>query len=221
MDDFLHNLRSGKLKHTDRSGRSYNDPQYKGGPRKNVMDRRKRELETFERLNAVKEVLETISETQKRMVEATEARTKAEERKARAMEILAQNMYRMLNPNAKNVDTLFSHQSEIEPTSAIPPTDQTVTVESTAEPTAEPTVESSAKEVQDENAPDVESKSAGRLSRNDRDILIDMIGQMRADGQSWEKIARHIASKGYPTVSGRGSWRGITAKNLFDKAAIN
>jgi hypothetical protein len=215
MDDFLHNLRSGKLKHTDRSGRSYNDPQYKGGPRKNVMDRRKRELETFERLNAVKEVLETISETQKRMVEATEARTKAEERKARAMEILAQNMYRMLNPNAKDVDTLFSLQpeieqtSEVEQTSAIPEPDQAVTVESPA------------KETQVENAPDVESKSTGRLSRNDRDILVDMIGQMRADGQSWEKIARHIAEKGYPTVSGRGSWRGITAKNLFDKAAIN
>jgi hypothetical protein len=48
-----------------------------------------------------------------------------------------------------------------------------------------------------------------------------MIGQMRADGQNWEKIARHIAEKGYPTVSGRGTWRGITVKNLFDKAAIN
>jgi hypothetical protein len=209
MDDFLHNLRSGKLKHTDRSGRSYNDPQYKGGPRRNVQDRRKRELETFERLNAVKEVLETISETQKRMVEATEARTKAEERKARAMEILAQNIYRMMNPDAKDADTLFSHQPEIQPTSATLPADQPISVESSPE------------EAPDENTPDVESKSTGRLSSKDRDILVDMIGQMRADGQNWEKIARHIAEKGYPTVSGRGTWRGITVKNLFDKAAIN
>jgi hypothetical protein len=209
MDDFLHNLRSGKLKQTDRSGRSYNDPQYKGGPRRNVMDRRKRELETFERLNAVKEVLETISETQKRMVEATEARTKAEERKARAMEILAQNVYRMINPNATDADTLFSKQPEIEPVSAIPPAEPAVTVESSAD------------EAKDESTPDTESQSTGRLSLKDRDILVDLIGQMRADGQNWEKIARHIASKGYPTVSGRGTWRGITAKNLFDKAAIN
>jgi hypothetical protein len=209
MDDFLHNLRSGKLKQTDRSGRSYNDPQYKGGPRRNVMDRRKRELETFERLNAVKEVLETISETQKRMVEATEARTKAEERKARAMEILAQNIYRMINPDATDADTLFSQQPEMEPASAIPPAEQAITVESSAD------------EAQDESTPDTESQSTGRLSSKDRDILVDIIGQMRADGQNWEKIARHIASKGYPTVSGRGTWRGITAKNLFDKAAIN
>lgn len=209
MDDFLHNLRSGKLKQTDRSGRSYNDPQYKGGPRRNVMDRRKRELETFERLNAVKEVLETISETQKRMVEATEARTKAEERKARAMEILAQNIYRMINPGAKDADTLFSHQPEIQPTSAPPLPDQSISDESSAE------------EALEENAPDADSKSSGRLSSQDRDILIDMIGQMRADGQNWEKIARHIAAKGYPTASGRGTWRGITAKNLFDKAVIN
>ncbi len=209
MDDFLHNLRSGKLKQTDRSGRSYNDPQYKGGPRRNVMDRRKRELETFERLNAVKDVLETISETQKRMAEATEARTKAEERKARAMEILAQNIYRMINPNATDADTLFSDQPDTQPEAAALPTDEPVAAESSDE-----TDQVGIK-------PNDESLSAGRLSDEDRDILVDVIGQMRADGQNWEKIARHIAAKGYPTVSGRGTWRGITAKNLFEKAAIN
>ena len=209
MDDFLHNLRSGKLKQTDRSGRSYNDPQYKGGPRRNVMDRRKRELETFERLNAVKDVLETISETQKRMAKATEARTKAEERKARAMEVLAQNIYRMINPNATDADTLFSDQPDTQPAATALPTNEPVTAESSGE-TAE-----------DEIKPNVESMSSGRLSDEDRDILVDVIGQMRADGQNWEKIARHIAAKGYPTVSGRGTWRGITAKNLFEKAAIN
>jgi hypothetical protein len=209
MDDFLHNLRSGKLKQADRSGRSYNDPQYKGGPRRNVMDRRKRELETFERLNAVKEVLETISETQKRMAKATEARTKAEERKARAMEILAQNIYRMINPNATDADTLFSNPSETQPASADLQADETVTVEPSKE------------EAQVDRKPDNKSQSSGRLSSKDRDFLVEMIGQMRAKGQNWEKIARHIAGKGYPTASGRGTWRGITVKNLFDKAAVN
>ncbi len=209
MDDFLHNLRSGKLKQTDRSGRSYNDPQYKGGPRRGVMDRRKRELETFERLNAVKGVLETISETQKRMAEATEARTRAEERKARAMEILAQNIYRMINPNATDADTLFSDQPDTQAAAAALPEDEPVTAESPDETAG------------DEIKPDDVSQSTGRLSAEDRDILVDVIGQMRADGQNWEKIARHIAAKGYPTISGRGAWRGITVKNLFGKAAIN
>jgi hypothetical protein len=209
MDDFLHNLRSGKLKQADRSGRSYNDPQYKGGPRRNVMDRRKKELETFERLNAVKEVLETISETQKRMAEATEARTKAEERKARAIEVLAQNIYRMINPEATDAETLFSPQPEPQAASAIIQESQPVSVESVEQ------------EVMEESGPNGESKSTGRLSSKDRDILIEMIGQMRDDKQNWEKIARHIADKGYPTASGRGTWRGITVKNLYEKAAIN
>jgi hypothetical protein len=209
MDDFLHNLRSGKLKQADRSGRSYNDPQYKGGPRRNVMDRRKRELETFERLNAVKEVLDTISETQKRMAAATEARTKAEERKARAMEILAQNIYRMINPNATDADTLFSDQTVAESVSPPPTADETVEVGPAAG------------SVQQATKPDQETMDSGRLSEKDRDIVVDIIGQMRADGQNWEKIARHIAGMGYPTASGRGTWRGITAKNLFEKSAIN
>jgi hypothetical protein len=211
MDDFLHNLRSGKLKQADRSGRSYSDPQYKGGPRRNVMDRRKKELETFERLNAVKEVLETISETQKRMAEATEARTKAEERKARAMEVLAQNIYRMINPNATDADTLFRFQPLTQPASAAEQEEQSTTIE----PEKKEAV------AVEENTPDVESKSSGRLSTKDRGILIDLIGQMRADNKNWEKIARHIADKGYPTASGRGTWRGITVKNLFEKAIIN
>lgn len=209
MDDFLHNLRSGKLKQADRSGRSYGDPQYKGGPRRNVMDRRKRELETFERLNAVKEVLDTISETQKRMAAATEARTRAEERKARAMEILAQNIYRMINPNATDANGLFSDQTESE---SVPPSQ-----------TIDETVEAglAADSDQLETKPDESTLTSGRLSDKDRDIVVDIIGQMRADGENWEKIARHIASMGYPTASGRGTWRGITAKNLFEKSGIN
>jgi hypothetical protein len=114
MDDFLHNLRSGKLKHPDRSNRPYSDPQYKGGQRRNVMDRRKKELDAFERLGAVKEVLESISETQKHMVQAYEARTKAEERKARALEVLAKNLYRMLNPQAQDADELFTAVAPIQ-----------------------------------------------------------------------------------------------------------
>ena len=70
MDDFLHNLRSGKLKQGDRSNRPYD----KGGARRNMMDRRKghydNNKESSERLNAIKEVLEALTETQKRVAEA-------------------------------------------------------------------------------------------------------------------------------------------------------
>jgi hypothetical protein len=213
MDDFLHNLRSGKLKQADRSNRGYNDPQYKGGSRRNVMDRRKREMETFEKLTAVKEVLDTISETQKRMAAATEARTKAEERKARAMEILAQNIYRMVNPDATDADDLFATTPKIAAFSPNQPASQT----------AEPEVVSEADSdvAQHEKIPAPKSQSTGRLNAKDRKILIEMIGKMRQEGQNWEKIARRISAQGYPTTSGRGTWRGITAKTLFEKAAVN
>ena len=196
MDDFLHNLRSGKLKQQDR-GRSYNDPQYKSGQRRGAMDRRKKELETFERLNAVKEVLEAISETQKRMADAYEERTRAENRKARAMEVLASNLYRMLNPDAKNVEALFV--PEPEPAQA---------------PVAEP-----AKAIEAPSEATVSKAAAAprKLTDEQRQTLFNLIGEMRDSGSKWEQIARHIASEGYPTVSGKGKWRGVMAKNLYEK----
>lgn len=201
MDDFLHNLRSGKLKQSDRSNRSYGDSQYKGGQRRNAMDRRKKELDAFERLNAVKEALESISSTQKRMAEAYEARTRAEERKAHALEVLAKNIYRMVNPEAKDVDELFA----FDPLPIAAPTET---------PVAEESEETAAEEEVD---PDHDVAQPRKLAEADRQRLFVIIDRMRIAGDNWEQIARHIASQGYSTVSGKGSWRGIMAKNLYEK----
>lgn len=194
MDDFLHNLRSGKLKQQDR-GRSYNDPQYKSGQRRGTMDRRKKELESFERLNAIKEVLETISETQKSMAEAYVKRTQAENRKAIAMEVLAKNLYQMLNPKAKDADALFAMEPATEPTTQL------------------------AKAIE-EPSDDIEfdaTSTPEKLTVEQRQELFNLIGEMRDSGSKWEQIARHIASKDFPTVSGKGIWRGVMAKNLYEK----
>ena len=56
-----------------------------------------------------------------------------------------------------------------------------------------------------------------KLSEADRQNLNDIINQMRTEGNSWENIARHISSIGYPTVSGKGQWRGGMVKNLYEK----
>ena len=202
MDDFLHNLRSGKLKQSDRSNRSYGDSQYKGGQRRNAMDRRKKELDAFERLNAVKEALESISSTQKRMAEAYEARTRAEERKARAMEVLAKNIYRMLNPEAKDADELFAS----EPLSIDAPVSEAAASEDSEDMTADEEVE-----------PDRSTAHPHKLTEAERQGLFVIIDRMRIAGDNWEKIARHIASQGFSTVSGKGNWRGIMAKNLYEK----
>lgn len=226
MDDFLHNLRSGKLKQGDRSNRAYNDPQYKGGPRRNTMDRRKGHFdnkESFERLNAIKEVLENLTESQKRMAEAYKARTRAEERKAKAMEIIAKSLYKMTNPNAEDVDLLFA----TEPAQALDISSKTISDESTLSPeSSQQTTKQQFDEEKPEEFPENEEEidneqdeytRSGKLTELDRQTLHSIIGQMREEGEGWEKIARHIASQGYPTASGKGNWRGVMVKSLYEK----
>jgi len=207
MDDFLHNLRSGKLKQSDRSNRSYGDPQYKSSQRRNAMDRRKKELDAFERLSAVKEALESISSTQKRMVEAYEARTRAEERKARAMEVLAKNIYRMLNPEAQDADELFASDS----VSMIAPPENELATEEVED------IEAEAEEEAEDGEDGSDNPQRRKLTEAERQRLFVIIDRMRIAGDNWEKIARHIASQGFSTISGKGSWRGVMAKTLYEK----
>ncbi|MEJ2038116.1 MAG: hypothetical protein P8X55_04185 [Desulfosarcinaceae bacterium] len=221
MDDFLHNLRSGKLKQPDRGNRNYNDAQYKNAQRRNMMDRRnKRDVdskESFERMNAIKEVLESLAETQKRMAEAYEARTRAEERKARAMEVLAKNLYKMINPGADNIDELFAF-SEPALLSSQTLHPDLVEDESGRDESAllamDRTRDRRSEKADNEATEPAENR---KLSESDRNDIAQMTSELREEGQSWEKIARQIAAQGYPTISGKGTWRGVMVKNLFEK----
>ena len=208
MDDFLHNLRSGKLKQQDRSNRPYNDQQYKGGQRRPMMDRRKKDMdskESVERLAALKEVVENLADTQKRIAEATEARNLIEERKTIAMEVLAKNIYQMLNPNADNIDTLFSGQIFAKAT----PVRQKDYDDTAGREEMEETVIG--------DVPHTAPARGHKLTADSQKALYPMINQMRDKGDSWERIARHIADQGWPTISGKGQWRGVMVKNLFEK----
>ena len=93
MDDFLHRLRTGKDKRYDRSRRNYEPSPYRSVDRQNGTDRRKRggyKQQSSDQANttiakvlpAVKSLLETIAEDQKRL-------TRLEERKIAAMENIA------------------------------------------------------------------------------------------------------------------------------------
>jgi hypothetical protein len=238
MDDFLHNLRSGKLKQPDRPNRPYSDQQYKGGPRRNmnIMDRRKRENDTresYERLNAIKDLLESLTKSQKRLAEAYEARISVETRKAQALEILATNIYRMLNPNAADAEGLFDTvvsvaPSDPQPAETIVDNDSAESFATLAPFEAEPIfedeepeeieVEAAAKSMMTEKS-DESVRDSKRLSETDRQTIVAQIKQMRDNGDNWEQIARQIADQGYPTLSGKGSWRGIMAKNLYEKSS--
>jgi hypothetical protein len=205
MDDFLHNLRSGKLKQPDRANRNF-DPQFKN--KRNLMDRRKREFdskESSERLTAIKEVLESVLDIQKHMAKAYDLRTKAEERKARALEVIAKSLYRMANPQAADVDDLFA---KIEAIPIIEEVDRPGLVSDDFMSGQSAQVEEISEEADDDK-----TKPEGE----NRQELMELIQAMREDGAGWEKIARQISAQGYPTVSGRGNWRGVMVKNLYEK----
>lgn len=250
MDDFLHNLRSGKLKQVDRSNRPYNDQQFKGGQRRNLDRRNKGHFENKDSFNAIKEVLESLVESQRQMTDAYQARIRAEERKARAMEVIAKNLYRMLNPNATDAEEVFAVQESESSTNpsqtfrgrmekanmsgqqsdAFSDEDQEDMVEARTDNEAA-SAESAGRSLYAEASEEVEAEeelkqagedrtsSSSRLTEDDRRKLFKLIDRMRAEGQGWEKIARNLTSQGHPTISGKGTWRGIMVKNLHEKMA--
>ncbi len=106
VDDFIHNLRSGKDKRFERGRRPYSNPQYKGQDRQPNFERRKPQNRRFipdqmmslinETIPAIKSLLDTISENQKRLAEAEEIRATAENRKADALERIAVNLKQLV-----------------------------------------------------------------------------------------------------------------------------
>jgi hypothetical protein len=48
----------------------------------------------------------------------------------------------------------------------------------------------------------------------------ELMTTMRADGKSYEKIANALEAAGFPTVSGRGRWRGQTVKRELAKLGV-
>ena len=91
MDDFLHNLRTGKNKMHDRKRRTYDNPNYRGPDRQGNRNRRpyhqNRDFSN-ETMTAIKKVLEEISFNQKKMADINNRRVAVEERKAEALEAL-------------------------------------------------------------------------------------------------------------------------------------
>ncbi|WP_419656948.1 uncharacterized protein Dvar_60760 [Desulfosarcina variabilis str. Montpellier] len=190
MDDFLHNLRSGKLKQTDRGRRDYSD--YKGPQRRVNSDRRKTDYYakvTNENFALIKEALDALSVSQKRIADAMAERGKTEARIADALENIAKMM----------------EGRHLETEEAISQPDETSNMESEAPPhPSEMATESSAIDVDDEGD--------GAESQPD---LISIISTMRDQGTSWEKIARYVDEQNIPTVSGKGKWRGPAIKKYW------
>lgn len=194
MDDFLHNLRSGKLKQPDRGRRDYTD--YKGPQRRVGNDRRRTDYYakvTNENFATIKDALDILSENQKRIADATTAGIKTEARIADALEAIAV----MLERRWGYADVLSDGTQAVDEQTDPDMADESVASEAVAE----------SKTIDSDSDEEDEQAATG---------LLDIIEAMRTEGSSWEKIARHFDDRNIPTMSGKGKWRGPAVKKFWD-----
>ncbi len=193
MDDFLHNLRSGKLKQHDRNRRDYD--KYKGSQRRTGSERRRGDYHRkpkIDHLELIKETLAGIAKSREKFADAYASRSAVEERKAIALEDIAMNLKALLASNGLVPETPAPSQTK--PAPEKPP--ETVA-----------------------DAPETAEKTARKLTDADKQPIFKMISDLRDKNESWEQIARHLESEKIPTLSGKGKWRGQVAKKLYDKMA--
>lgn len=194
MDDFLHNLRSGKLKQPDRGRRDYGD--YKGPQRRAGYERRKPDYYakvTSENFNLVKGSLDLLAGHQKQIAEAIASSNKTNVRIADALEAITAMMERhwgYANGSSQPNQPIGAESKGDAKSSGIP---------------AEAA----------ENFADIDTNSE-KLSNVDKPKLMAIIAAMRTEGVSWEKIARRMDERNVPTVSGKGKWRGPAVKKVWD-----
>ncbi len=192
MDDFLHNLRSGKLKQADRNRRDYTE--YKGPQRRAGNERRRPDYYTKvtnENFALVRDSLDVLANCQKRIEDKLSELNETGLRIANALETLA------------GFGNNHSHPSTI---SHLP--------ESAA---TEPIEKNERNDVQDVSPEKQKWNFAKeKLEEADRPGLLDIISTMRKEGKSWEKIAGHMDEVNIPTISGKGKWRGASVKKFWD-----
>lgn len=186
MDDFLHNLRTGKNKTYDRNRKPYDNNVYKSPDRQNAGDNRRRE--TFQRtgsaehLTAIKKLLEDLTDTQKRLIEIEEKRATSEERIATALEIISTGIFtRKPENSAPHPEAEFSAPSDANKNTA------------------------------SDNSANTGVETQRSL---EREQLVELISSMRKEQMSFEKIARNLEQQGISTLSGKGAWRSQAVAKL-------
>lgn len=185
MDDFLHNLRTGKNKPFERKRRTYDNPHSRFQDRQGNRNRRPphptRDFSN-ETLAAIRKVLDEISGNQKRMAEISSRRVAVEERKAEALEALVGHL--------QETSALAESAPPMAPQPPAAPAPQ---ASEAAAPGAVPAAETHV------------------LSRPE---IVARIKTHRRAGLSYEKVARKLEEEGVQTLSGRGRWRGQTIYRL-------
>lgn len=202
MDDFLHNLRTGKNKPFDRNRKQFDNNGYKGNERPSLNDNRRKEA--FQRtppvdhFPAIKLLLGDIADGQRRQAEIDDRRATAEERIASALERIASGFVEKKLPAA-----VAGPEKESRLDSGIIP--EIVKPACVSQPAAPDAISGTVK-------PDIAADAV--KPGMDRESIIESIGAMRKEALSYEKIARTLEEQGIPTFSGKGAWHSQTVSKL-------
>jgi hypothetical protein len=190
MDDFLHNLRTGKNKPFDRNRKQFDSNGYKGTERQGPNDNRRKEA--FQRsppvdhFPAIKLLLGDITDGQRRQAEIDDRRATAEERIASALERIASVFFE------KNLAASVAGPETVKPARV-------------SRPAALDAISGVVK-----TGIEVNDIKPGM----DRESVLERIGAMRKEAFSFEKIARTLEEQGIPTFSGKGAWHSQTVSKL-------
>lgn len=133
MNDFLHNLRSGKMKRSEKYRRSYGNHKNAGYERRKTKDY-KNELhgkaKDTEVLNEIKQIITGIAESQKRIADAQERKAKSEEHKTEIMDSLFESLKHLVSAESRVTDDKSVNSNlKLAPEVTFPKTDKKKTLE--------------------------------------------------------------------------------------------
>ncbi len=187
MNDFLHSLRTGKDKRYDRTRKGNDNMPYRPGDRHNSMDKRKRG--NYTKGNIAENAYVTIAKL------LPPVKTLLETMVADKKDFLE-----IEKRKAKAMEAIALYLKKLTGTGS-EESDPADLLDETAERQTNIAV----LENMDEDPALVETTP------------LDMIRDMRAQGFSYDKIARQLDMDNIPTPSGRGKWRGQAVSKLLNK----
>jgi hypothetical protein len=206
MDDFLYNLRKS-VEERGKSGNRHTDGNTnRGGDRRCGIDRRnrrpqknhndRRSYPPYNRnLHEIRVLLEKLLENQGQQQAIDKKRLALEERRTTALERIAHS----LNGNSGTLTDTQTRSMAIEAVDAVSQKGDAASQKGDA---ASQTV-------------------VNKASKTDTPATAgELMTTLRAQGKSYEKIANALEAAGFPTVSGRGRWRGQTVKRELAKLGV-
>ena len=186
MNDFLHSLRTGKDKRYDRTRRGNDNMPYRPGDRHNSMDKRRRG--NYTKSNAAENAYLTIA--------------------------------KLLPPVKTLLETIVSNKKdflEVEERKAAAMESIALYLQKlvgTGNGESDPV--DLKKETADNQTNVVVSENTDEVPAPSEPSPTGMIKEMRAQGFSYDKIARQLDVDNIPTSSGRGKWRGQAVSKLLN-----